>query len=124
MTAMNLVGNAFGLMWGSIFTNPWAAMGVNQLFMILFSMGAGMFANTGAGANKFIIGLSYVSPLHYGMTLLFRRVVANRNEFIHDELLKEFGFDESPTFCYCYLAGFWLLCVLIGLVSIYRQAKN
>ena len=87
-------------------------------------MGAGMYANTGSGANATITFLSWISPLHYTCTLLLYRAYDGKNELITQEILTNMGFDKSVKFCYCYLLGFVVLVTLLGWIFIVRSVKN
>lgn len=69
-----LVGSALGFTLGAMFPTGFAALDVNQTLIILFSFGAGLYANTGTSANILVRLISWISPLHYSTELLLRRL--------------------------------------------------
>ena len=73
------VGCAMGLTIGAIFPDPFAAININMMVAILFSFGAGLYANTGATANIFVRLLSWLSPMHYSCILMMRRMFEGKN---------------------------------------------
>jgi hypothetical protein len=50
------------------------------MVIIIFSFGAGMYANTGTSANFLVKFISWVSPLHYSCELLLRLLFEGKNE--------------------------------------------
>lgn len=74
MAALSLIaltGSFFGLFVGSFTDNDMVAILIGNLCVMLFNFGAGCFANTGEGANPVIKFLSWISPIHYGVEILF-----------------------------------------------------
>jgi hypothetical protein len=54
------------------------------MIIILFSFGAGMYANTGKSANILVKLMSWLSPLHYSCELLLRRLFDGKNKEFTD----------------------------------------
>ena len=75
-------GSAFGMMLGCYFTNEITAMLVNELLIILISMGSGMLVNTGSSASFVIKFITWISPIHYSCDLLMYRLLDGRKEYI------------------------------------------
>jgi ABC-type multidrug transport system permease subunit len=80
LSLMAFVGSALGFSLGAIFPNAFSALNVNQMVIIIFSFGAGMYANTGTSANFLVKFISWVSPLHYSCELLLRLLFEGKNE--------------------------------------------
>jgi len=75
-------GSAFGMMWGCVLTDGITALMLNQLFVLLFSLGQGFMVNTSSSAKIVIKILSWISPLHYTTELLMYRLLDGKNEII------------------------------------------
>lgn len=67
-----LIGSAMGLTVGAVIPSPISALVINQSVILIFSFGAGLYANTGTSANILVKLISWLSPLHYGCELLLR----------------------------------------------------
>ena len=72
LAATAYCGCYFGLMVGAMLDIPEVALGLGNLYAMIAGFGAGLFANTGDGANWFITFLSWISPLRYGCEILMR----------------------------------------------------
>ena len=72
LACVAVCGNFFGLMMGAAFDIPEVALGLANLYAMISGFGAGLFANTGDGANWFVTFLSWISPLRYGCEILMR----------------------------------------------------
>lgn len=79
LTIMAFVGSSFGMTMGCIVPDSTKAMGIAQLFVMMFNMGAGFLQNTSNGANPAIRFLSWVSPMHYACELMLGRILAGRD---------------------------------------------
>mmetsp|Transcript_34253 Transcript_34253/g.42328 ORF Transcript_34253/g.42328 Transcript_34253/m.42328 type:complete len:122 (-) Transcript_34253:292-657(-) len=63
-------GGFWGFSFGTFMENEVAATQLNMLFLIMYSFGAGFYANTGSGMNVLVRLISYISPLRYSTELL------------------------------------------------------
>jgi hypothetical protein len=94
------------------------------MFVILFSFGAGLYANTGEGANIAVKFLSWISPFHYSCILLLRRFWEGKEpEQFVDETLEVLGFTYEISMCVFALITFYFFYLLVGMGSVYRLAK-
>ena len=73
-----LGGSYFGFMLGCFIRNEMAATETCSLFITLFNLGAGCFANAGANANIAVKLLTHVSPMRYSAELAMRRITEGR----------------------------------------------
>ena len=73
-----LSGSLFGLSVGTITSDENVAILLGNLIVILFNFGAGCLSNTGDNANPVIKFLSWVSPMHYGVEIVFKQVSKGR----------------------------------------------
>lgn len=71
LATIALSGSFFGLFVGTLTDDEMVAILIANLCVTLFNFGAGCFANTGEGANPVIKFLSWISPIHYGVQILF-----------------------------------------------------
>ena len=83
-----------------------------NLVITLANFGAGCFANTGTDANPVIKFLSWISPMHYGVEIIFKVVTKGRPD--QDEILEHFGYTDSYAFCFAYLFGFIVFVISLG----------
>lgn len=67
---MALVGSAMGLSMGALVPNAMSALLINQSIILIFSFGAGLYANTSTSGNPLVRFISWISPLNYGCELL------------------------------------------------------
>ena len=72
LCAIAIAGNFFGLSIGTMTDDQNVAILIDNLCTMLFNFGAGCFANTGDGANPVIKFLSWISPMHYGVQIVFK----------------------------------------------------
>ena len=94
------------------------------MFVILFSFGAGLYANTGAGANIAVRFLSWISPFHYSCILLLRRFFEGKQpEAFVESTLDVLGFTYEISMCVFALVTFYFFYLLVGMGSVYRLAK-
>ena len=107
-----LAGGFWGFTFGTLMKNEVAATQLNMLFLIMFSFGAGFYANTGSGQNIVVQLISYISPLRYSAELLMSRIVAEKpgGEVVLDYL----GFTWGDTQCVMLLIGFTFACFVGG----------
>ena len=73
LTLVAFVGSAFGMMLGCIMTDGVSAILVNNVCVILFTLGGGLFTNVNTGFYAKFLG--WVSPLKYGSELILRRLL-------------------------------------------------
>ena len=66
-----LSGGFFGLAVGTMTGDENVAILIGNLAITLFNFGAGCLANTGSGANPVIKFLTWVSPMHYSVEVIF-----------------------------------------------------
>ena len=78
LTLTAFAGGFWGFTFGTLMKNEVAATQLNMLFLIMFSFGAGFYANTGSGQNIVVQMISYISPMRYSTELLMSRVVAGK----------------------------------------------
>ena len=78
LTLSAFAGGFWGFTFGTLMKNEVAATQLNMLFLIMFSFGAGFYANTGAGQNFVVQLISYISPMRYSTELIMSRVVAGK----------------------------------------------
>ena len=78
LTLTAFAGGFWGFTFGTLMKNEVAATQLNMLFLIMFSFGAGFYANTGSGQNIVVQLISYISPMRYSTELLMSRVVAGK----------------------------------------------
>lgn len=71
-------GFSFGMMLGTIIDDENSAVSTNLLFGMLFSLGGGMYANTGESSNLLIKLIGWVSPMRYSSELLLRRILIEK----------------------------------------------
>ena len=74
LTAIAFSGSFFGLSVGTITDDQNTAILIGNMCNMCFNFGAGCFANTGADANPVIKFLSWISPMHYGVQIVFKIV--------------------------------------------------
>ena len=121
--AMTGYSGAFmGYLIGAIFDNAEVALGIGNLFAMIAGFGAGLFANTGAGANWFIRFLSWISPLRYGCEIIFRQVTTGRPG--QDQILLIFGYTYGDLICYLSLLAFILATFGGGWLILYCKHRK
>lgn len=112
LTLTAFAGGFWGFTFGTLMKNEVAATQMNMLFLIMFSFGAGFYANTGAQANFVVQAITYISPMRYSTELLMRRVVAGKPG--GDAVLDALGFTWGSTTCVMLLIGFIFACFIAG----------
>ena len=125
MAALSCVaycGNFLGLMFGCLTNNAEAALGTANLFVMMSGFGAGLFANTGSGANWFVTFLSWISPLRYGCEIIMRQVTKGRQA--QDAILESFGYTYGDKLCYGYLCGFLAFCFFFGWFMLWIRNRD
>lgn len=102
--------------------NEVSATQLNTLFIIMFSFGAGFYANTGEDQNFVVQFITYISPLRFTTELLMRRVLAGKaGGAVVLELL---GFTWGASACYTLLGFFSIECFIVGWISlVYKTHK-
>ena len=85
---------------------------IGNLVVTLFNFGAGCLANTGDGMNPFIQFLTWISPMHYAIELVFKQV--SKGRVAQDQLLDHFGYTSSDGLCYGYLVAFSVFFIAFG----------
>ena len=76
-------------------------------------MGAGMLTNVGT-SNWFGKFVQWISPLRFLNELLFRRMLAGRNEFISDIILEQLGFTWGMQWCSIGLLAYMVVTLGLG----------
>ena len=117
-----IAGGFWGFTFGTFMKNEVAATQLNMLFLIMFSFGAGFYANTGNGANIVVQLITYISPMRYSTELLLRRVVAGKDG--GDNLLTYLGFDWGTSTCVTMLGIFIIACFFAGWLSLLWKTRN
>lgn len=64
-------GGYFGLAIGTMTNDETVGILIGNLAITLFNFGAGCLANTGGDANFLITFLTWVSPMHYSVEVIF-----------------------------------------------------
>ena len=105
-------GGFWGFSFGTLMKNEVAATQLNMLFLIMFSFGAGFYANTGSGQNFVVAFISYISPMRYSTELLMSRLLAGKPG--GDAVLEILGFTWGGPTCVMLLIGFILTTFLFG----------
>lgn len=72
-------GSFFGFMLGCFIRSETIATEVCSLFIIIFNLGAGCYANASSNANIFVKILTHISPLRYAAELTLRRITDGRS---------------------------------------------
>ena len=74
LCAIAFSGSYFGLAIGTMTDDQNVAILIGNLCTMMMNFGAGCFANTGDDANPVIKFLSWISPMHYGVQIVFKIV--------------------------------------------------
>ena len=112
LTLTAFAGGFWGFTFGTFMKNEVAATQLNMLFLIMFSFGAGFYANTGSGQNYLVAFISYISPMRYSTELLMSRVVAGKPG--GEAVLTLLGFTWGDATCVTLLIGFIFTCFVGG----------
>jgi len=115
-------GGFWGFTFGTFMKNEVTATQLNMLFLIMFSFGAGFYANTGEDQNLAVRIISYISPMRYSTELLMTRVLAGKPG--SDEVLDLLGFTWGSFACVNLLLGFIFGCFIIGWVTLLWKTRN
>lgn len=118
------VGSVLGLAIGAVFPNPFTALNVNTMVFIMISFGGGIYVNTGSGANFLVKFISWISPLHYSVELLMRRMFEGKNEEFTEYALTTLGFTDGISMCVFMLVIFYFVYVAIGIAAVHWLAKQ
>ena len=65
-------GGFFGICVGTFTNNEMLALLVAQMIIMLMNFGSGVIANTGDNMNPVIQLLTWISPMHYAVQILFQ----------------------------------------------------
>ena len=117
-----MAGFSFGMMLGTIISDENTAISVNLLFAMLFSLGGGMYASTGDGANPLIKVISYISPIRFSSELLLRRIM--HGKLGEEAVLNQFGYTWTPQNCVLALITFTLVSFFSGWIIIAFKYRN
>jgi hypothetical protein len=121
LSLVAFVGSAFGMMLGCLLTDGMSAILVNNVFVILFSLGGGLLINVNSSfVAKF---LGWVSPFKYGSELILRRLLDGQNSDASDEVLNFLGYQVGSATCIWTLIMMYLGCIGVGLVALVFRAK-
>ena len=74
-----LCGAMFGVTTGTMTSNGIVALLIGNFAIIIFMFGSGCIANTGEGMNPIVQVITWVSPMHYGIELLFKQITDDLN---------------------------------------------
>lgn len=122
LTMEATAGFAFGMMLGTIIDDSNAAISTNLLFGMLFSLGGGMYANTGESSNFLIKLIGWVSPMRYSSELLMRRILVDKKGA--EMILHYFGYTWTQRNCYLAIIAFTTLSFIAGWVIIAFKYRN
>ena len=78
LLGISLAGAFMGICMGCFTNDQNVAILQANLFITLANFGAGCFANIGTEANPVIKFLSWISPMHYGVEVVFKVVSKGR----------------------------------------------
>ena len=118
----SIAGGFWGFTFGTFMDNEVAATQLNMLFLIMFSFGAGVFANTGQGANIIVQIITYISPFRYTTEVLFRRVIAGKQG--EQLVLDHLGYTWGSDTCIVLLFTFIIVCFIAGWLSLLYKTRN
>ena len=79
LLCITLTGAFMGLSMGCFTDDQNVAILLANLVITLANFGAGCLANTGSGANPVIKFLSWISPMHYGVEIVFKITTKGRS---------------------------------------------
>ena len=122
MTATAFAGSFWGFSLGTFMKNDVTASQINILFIIMFSFGAGLFANTGQGVNFVVQMITYISPMRYCTELLTARVLEDKPG--SDYVLELFGFTWGQGTCITLLIFFAVACFFAGWLSLLWKTRD
>ena len=117
-----LCGGFFGFTFGTFFDNEVAATQLVTLFLIMFTFGAGVFANTGDSANFIVKILTYISPMRYSTELLFRKIIAEKEG--GELVLAHLGYTWGNSTCFLLLITWIIVCFFVGWISLLYRTRN
>ena len=115
-------GAFWGYALGTLVEADSTATSANMLSIMVFCYGAGIYANTAAGANLVVQILSYISPIRYSCELLLRRVLAGK--LGGEQVLEAFGFEWGSDHCMMMLVLWTLFCFIIGWIVIVWKTRQ
>jgi hypothetical protein len=115
-------GFSFGMMLGTIIDDANTAVSTNLLFAMLFSLGGGMYANTGQSSNLLIKLIGCISPIRYSSELLMRRILVEKQ--VGNKILEYFGYTSTPKNCYLAIIAFTTFCFIAGWMIIAFKYRN
>lgn len=117
-----LAGGFWGFTFGTFMKNEVTATQLNMLFLMMFSFGAGFYANTGQDQNLTVQLISYISPMRYSTELLMTRALAGKPgaDFVLDYL----GFTWGSGVCLTLLILFILVCFTVGWITLLWKTRN
>lgn len=122
LTLTAFAGGFWGFTFGTLMKNEVAATQLNTLFLIMFSFGAGFYANTGSSANFVVKFISYISPMRYSTELLMSRVVAGKPG--GDAVMDALGLTWGTQTCIMLLIGFILVCFVAGWIVLLWKTRE
>jgi len=119
---ISLVGNSLGLTIGCIVPEALSAILYGNLICIVFFMGAGLLANVNSGYLVRFLG--WISPQHYEIELLMRRLLDGRNKLLNREVLTFLGYEYGTDTCYYILIGMIVGYTLIGWLVLVLRSRD
>ncbi len=122
MTLTALVGGMWGFSLGTFMKNEVTATQLNMLFLIMYSFGAGFYANTGEDQNPIVYMISYISPLRCTTELLMSRVVADKPG--GDQILDHLGFTWGTSTCIELLSSLSGFYFIVGWLSLLWKSRD
>ena len=118
---ISLVGNSCGLTVGCIVPDVMPAILYGNLICIVFNMGAGLLANVNSGYLVRFLG--WISPQHYEIELLMRRLLDGRNKLFNHEVLTFLGYEYGTNTCYYIMIGMFVGYTLLGWLAIVLRSR-
>ena len=117
-----LAGGFWGFTFGTFMKNEVSATQLNMLFLMMFSFGAGFYANTGQDQNLTVQLISFISPMRYSTELLMSRALAGKPG--GEAVLEYLGFNWGNGVCLTLLFFFILACFAVGWITLLWKTRN
>lgn len=119
-----IAGCFVGLCIGAMCEDRKMALIILQAAMIILNFGAGALANTGEGANWFIMFLTYISPVKYLTELLMKQILKGEPTQIVDYALTYYGYTISSEVCYIVAIGLILTTFCLGWIVLTCKLRD
>ena len=122
LTIVALSGASLGLCIGAMTSDQTVSLLLVNLLITLANFGAGILSNSGEGANPIIKFLSWVSPMHYAVEIIFSEVTQDRVG--QEQMLDHYGYNNTKGGAFAYLIFFVLLLFSVGWAILWLKNRN